>query len=341
MSSASTPTNPSIAVVIPNWNGKERLENCLAAATRQSVPSTVIVVDNGSTDDSVSYISKNFPNVIILEQSSNLGFAGGVNKGIAYALLHKISYVALLNNDAVPKNDWLEVMYNELLHQPQAGICTCLILDKNGELIDSTGEFYTNWGLPFPRSRGQKAPLADAAGKVFGASGGASLYRSILFQDVGYFDDIFFAYYEDTDISFRAQLRGWGVIYTPMAVVHHATGSTSRTIPGFNVKQAFRNLPILYLKNVPFGLLLPIGIRFFIAYNLMFFKAMLNTNRFAAVRGYFAAITLIPHALIARWHIQSTKKISAKAFNELLLHDLPPDQTGLRKLRSSFSLSRK
>src|SRR5690606_20741179 len=141
---------------------------------------------------------------------------------IRAALRKNTDYIALFNNDAVAHQDWLKNLVKTLEDDPETGIATCKLLSADKSRIDSTGDFYTTWGLPFPRGRGEaKLTKYDNDTRVFGASGGASLYRASMLKEIGLFDEDFFAYYEDVDISFRAQLAGWKVLYVPTAEAYH------------------------------------------------------------------------------------------------------------------------
>ncbi|HRN90152.1 MAG TPA: glycosyltransferase family 2 protein [Candidatus Saccharibacteria bacterium] len=325
-----------LAVVVLNWNGISDTALCLDALHKQTVPLTVIVVDNGSSDDSVQVL-ENRSDIILLKQPANLGFAGGVNVGIKYATENNFDAVALLNNDAVADKGWLTELVKTTETDEKIGIVTSLLLSEDGNLIDSTGEQYSKWGLPFPRSRGDKLANAPKSGLVFGATGGASLYKTALFKDIGLFDEGFFAYYEDVDISFRAQLAGWKVAYEPKAIAYHKQGATSKKIPGFTVYQTFKNLPLLFLKNVPHGLLFRTGVRFYFAYWLMLFNAIAKGSGIPAIKGLGKSFILGFKALSDRKDIQKNKRVTYKYIQSIMWDDLPPEQTGLRKLRKLFT----
>lgn len=326
-----------IAVIVPNWNGASSISDCLDSLSAQSTPATIIVVDNGSVDNSIHIIESKFPNVILLKQPKNLGFAGGVNRGIEYCIGNNFKFIALFNNDAVADKGWVKELRKTMDIDKKIGIVTCLFLHSNGKTIDSTGEQYSKWGLPFPRNRGESTVFAHNDGYIFGASGGATLYRTSLFQDIGLFDESFFAYYEDTDISFRAQLSGWKIAYNSEAIAYHEQGATSKKIPGFTVHQTFKNLPLLFLKNVPSELLLPIGLRFCLAYTLMYLNTFTHRTGWAATKGIFKAFVLSFRALKHRRAIQRNKNVTTAYIKSILWDDLPPDQTGLRKMRNLFT----
>jgi len=204
------------AVVIPNWNGREELAVCLDSLAEQTEPVEVIVVENGSTDGSVEMIRSSYPGVTLLVQPVNLGFAGGVNVGLRYALHRGHEHIALLNNDAVVEQTWLAELIAVMRNRDDLGMVASKFVTLDGRRIDSTGECYSTWGLPYPRGRDEEDLDAyDDAVDIFGGSGGSTLYRAAMLRDVGLFDEDFFAYFEDIDLSWRAQLRGWRAQLAP------------------------------------------------------------------------------------------------------------------------------
>jgi len=323
----------SVSVVIPNWSRKQDLSKCLHSLQAQTQKPHIIVVDNGSTDGSVIMLRHDFPEVEVIALPKNIGFAGGVNVGIRRALKREDDFVALMNNDAIADSRWLEELTREITADQHVGIATSKILDIQGETLDSTGEFYTIWGLAFARGRGEPADNRyDDHRNIFGASGGASIFRLKMLNDIGLFDDDFFAYYEDTDLSFRAQLRGWKVRFTPNAIVHHSIGATSSKIRGFTTYQTLKNLPLICYKDVPAQLLPFVLPRLFLAYSLFFWSAIARGQGGAAVRGLGMSVLLTPKKLIERRGIQKRRTVSVRYIREVILSDLPPGADRLRKL---------
>lgn len=330
----------SVLIVVLNWNGAKDTQKCVASLLDQSYRFfDILVVDNGSKDNSVPILEKlanKHKKVTLVKNPKNLGFAGGVNTGIRYALENKYQYVALFNNDATADKKWLKSLVDAM--DDDRAITTGLLLHANKKTIDSTGDFYSIWGMPFPRSRGDKATQIPESGEVFSASGGASLYKAELFREIGLFDESFFAYYEDVDMSFRTQLIGHKVYYTNKAIAYHKQGATSSKLPGFTVYQTFKNIPLLFAKNVPVGLLIPIGIRLLLLYVLMFGNALRKGSGWPAFKGWLASIWYFwTRALWDRFFIQSYKNVPFTYINRMIHHDLPPDQTGMRKFRSFFT----
>jgi GT2 family glycosyltransferase len=132
-----------VYVVIPNWNGADRIRACLDSLKNQTHDFQVVVVDNGSVDDSVGIVGKDYPSAVLIRHDKNEGFAGGVNAGIKYALHNGGKYVALLNNDAVADQHWLEHLVQFLDKHDKAGIATSNMTAEGGYLAPLAGQAYT------------------------------------------------------------------------------------------------------------------------------------------------------------------------------------------------------
>ena len=186
------------------------------------------------------------------------------------------------------------------------------------------------WGLAFPRDRDQPAEPVRESGEVFAASGGASLFRTALFADIGVFDEEFFAYFEDVDLSFRARLAGYRVRYCAAAVAYHDQGATSRTMSGFATRQFFRNLPLLLVKNVPARLLPAVLPRFVLVYSLMVLYQFRRGQGSPALHGAASSLRLVVRGLPRRWAIQRSRRVDPRTIRQQLWPGLPP---GMRVLR--------
>lgn len=322
-----------IAIVVPNWNGADSLGACLDSLLKQSLPARVIVVDNGSVDESANILAR-YDNIEVIQHATNKGFSGGVNAGFRRALEDECEYVAAFNNDAVAEKDWLQHLVHELDAHPHVGIATGKFLNEDGSHLDSTGDYYTVWGLPYPRGRGETDLTAyDRQNDVFGASGGASLYRVAMLRAVGLFDEDFFAYYEDVDLSFRAQLAGWKVRYTPKAIAYHQIGATSGKIKGFTTYHTLKNIPLMVWKDVPRSFFWRVWPRMVLAFWLFAGRAVLRGQFVAVAKGIIMGPVLWPKKLLERRHIQKNRKVSDGYLWGALVHDLPPNAHALRKLR--------
>jgi len=335
----------SVFVVIPNYNGSGELKASVDSVLAQSYTNfKLIIVDNDSHDASrriiEQYVSDD-KRVQAILRDKNYGFTGGVNPGFEQAIEEGIDYVAPFNNDAVANRHWLKELVDFLDRHPDYGIAACKLLHSDGKTIDSTGDIYTVWGLPYPRGRDETvSDNYDDETTIFGASGGASLFRVSMLRQIGVFDQDFFAYYEDIDMSFRGQLAGWKVGYVPTSIAYHGQGVTSgRMGNGFTTMQYVKNTPFIIIKDVPGSLLVHILPRFLFAYSISLVKALCNPSTTGgALRGFGKMLALIPKKLVERRRIQKTRTVEAAYIWSIMLHDLPPNARRLRSLRSKWQL---
>lgn len=247
---------PRVTVVIPNWNGERFLDLCLSSLRRQSFEDfETILVDNGSTDTSVDFTERNFPEVRVIPLNDNRGFSAAVNAGIRAS---RTEYVALLNNDTEVDPGWLTALGRAAESHPKAGLFASKLVDfHDRRLLDGAGDALRRSGLPYrighqELDRGQ----FDKPAFVFGASAAAALYRATLFEEIGPFDEDFFAYCEDGDISFRAQLAGYRCLYVPGAVVYHmGSASTGGKRSPTATRLGTQNSVNLLVKNLPTSLM--------------------------------------------------------------------------------------
>ncbi len=238
-----------VSIIVVNWNGKSFLDVCLSSALQQSYHSyEIILVDNGSTDGSVEFVRQNFPKVKVVELRENRGFAGGNNKGVEVA---QGDCIALLNNDTQVHNQWLENLVPPMLNDPTIGICSSKILIENSGKIDSAGDALTTWGVGVKRGFGEEPHRFETPEFVFGACAAAALYSKKMIEDIGFLDEDFFFNDEDTDLNFRAQLRGWKCMYVPSALVYHKVNATIGRLSDRHVYFHARNLEFLWMKNMP------------------------------------------------------------------------------------------
>ncbi len=214
-----------ISVIIPNRDGEPLLAECLDSLARQSRPADeVIVVDNGSADGSRELAAAHSLGPRLIELPGNGGFAAAVNRGIESA---GAEVIALLNNDAVADPRWIEAGLEAFQRYPLVFMFASKMLDKERpEIIDSAGDLYPPDGRPRSRGRGEAAREFDTPVEVLYPCAGAAFYRRSLFDEVGLFEESFFAYLEDVDLGLRARGRGHVCLYIPEAVVHHAGAMT-------------------------------------------------------------------------------------------------------------------
>jgi hypothetical protein len=246
-----TPLSPTISVIIVNWNGRDALECCLRSLEADAFAAEateLIVVDNGSSDGSVELLERVFPSARVIRNAENVGFAPAVNQGIRNA---RGEYVALVNNDVVATGGWLEELKRALDADPcrWAAAAQMRYLHQPGR-INSAGFLVDLAGRARDRNDGMPASAEPSEPiEVFGASGGAVLIRRSVIDEIGSFDEQYFAYLEDVDLAWRARRAGYTCIYVPAAVVLHEHSATSNRVKGLKTYLSVRNHVWTLAKN--------------------------------------------------------------------------------------------
>lgn len=240
-----------VTIVIPNYNGLRFLEDCLTSLEAQSYPAPILVVDNGSTDGSVAWIRENHKAVRVISLKKNTGFSKAVNIGIQKS---ETPYVILLNNDTKVKAGFTEALVSAIQKSERIFSVSAKMLDmKNEAVIDSAGDLYCALGWAYARGKGKTQDKYNIPARVFSACAGAAIYRKAVFEEIGYFDELHFAYLEDLDIGWRARIYGYENRYEPSAAVLHAgsASSGSRYNP-FKTGLSSANSVYVIGKNMPF-----------------------------------------------------------------------------------------
>ena len=240
-----------VSVVIPNFNGIAFLDSVLASLEGQTLNNfEVILVDNGSTDGSCSFVTANYPWVHLIELSENFGFCGAVNAGIRAA---KAPYVLLLNNDTEVKEDFVEEMLAAIRRHKNAFSCGARMVQYHDrDKLDDVGNYYCALGWSFARGRGKDIHAYETEDRIFSACAGAAIYRKKILEKIGCFDEEHFAYLEDTDIGYRARIYGYENWYAPKAIVYHVgSGTSGSRYNQFKTRYSSRNNIYLIYKNMP------------------------------------------------------------------------------------------
>ena len=309
---------PTISVIIPNWNGKDFLEDCLCAMRRQTFRDfETILVDNGSTDGSVEYVRTQFPEVTLLALPNNLGFTGGNIAGYAEA---SGSLITLLNNDTEAHPSWLEEIYKASQAYPGAGsFASKMMYFDQRERVENCGFDLGIAGTAVDLGRDEPdGPEWTQPRKVFGACGGAVAYRRCMLEEVGFLDPDFVMIYEDADLSFRAQLRGHECVYVPGAIVYHRYRVTISKAPSRQVYYSQRNIELVYLKNMPLGLILqsaPQRLLYEVGAAIYFSKQGAGSAFF---RAKLDVLKLLPSILRKRTQIQEGKTVTNSQMRAIL-----------------------
>ena len=238
-----------VTIVIPNYNGLKFMEPCMAALDKQLCRDfELLVVDNGSTDGSVEWLKEHGLPSIFLE--TNTGFSGAVNVGIKAA---KTPYVILLNNDTEAEPEYVGELLKAIEASPKIfSVSPKMIQLYHKELMDDGGDMYSIMGWAYQRGVGQEIERYDRPCHIFSACAGAAIYRREVFEKIGYFDEMHFAYLEDTDIGYRARIYGYENWYAPEALVYHVgSGTSGSRYNQFKTRYSSRNNVYLIYKNMP------------------------------------------------------------------------------------------
>ncbi len=244
-----------VSILILNYNGAAFIGPCLESVFIQDHPvDEVIVIDNGSTDDSIKAVRKDFPKAKVVEVGKNLGFSGGMNLGIKES---KNDLILLLNTDVVLDKSFLSKMVEAITQDSKVGSASSKVYklsEKPAKIFDTTGHvIFTNRLFT---DRGDGEPVVgqyDAVEEIFGTCAGTGLYKREMLEDCRveeeYFDESFFMFLEDTDLSWRAQLRGWKCLYTPHAIAWHHRGGTAKRKTKLVEIHNYKNRYMMILKN--------------------------------------------------------------------------------------------
>jgi hypothetical protein len=240
-----------VSIIVLNWNGKGFLERCLSSLSLQTYEDfETVLVDNGSTDGSVVFVRERFPQVRLIENQTNCGFAAGNNQAIRAT---DSEYVVTLNNDTEADPEWLAELVQAAETDRKVGACASrMLFADRPEIINSAGIALDRAGIAWDWKGGRRDdPDERRPVEVFGACAGAALYRRAMLDKIGLFDEDFFAYLEDVDLAWRAQWAGWRALSVPTArVLHYHSGTSGEGSP-FKNRLLGRNKVWLIAKNYP------------------------------------------------------------------------------------------
>lgn len=244
-----------VSIIIPNYNGEKYIANCLDSILEQSFYKIgqieIIVVDDCSNDNSVDII-KGYKDVILKENLTNSGFDISVNQGI---LASNGRYCLLLNNDVVADCDFVKFLYLHIEDHPNVfSVSAKMIRYYERDKLDDTGDFYNILGWAYKRGDGKPVDAFEKPTPVFSTCAGAGIYRRAFLDEIGLFDEEFFAYMEDVDLSYRGLINGYKNHYEPKACCYHigsATTADGQKYSAFKVRISARNNIYVAYKNMP------------------------------------------------------------------------------------------
>jgi GT2 family glycosyltransferase len=329
--------DPAASVVVLNFNGRKWLSGCLGAlaAQQDAPPFETIMVDNGSTDESVAEVRRSWAGVRVVEAVTNLGFAAGNNFGAREA---RGAWLVFLNNDTVPEPDWLARLFAEAEAHPECALVTSrLVFLHAPSIVDSAGDGYLRAGGAFKHGHGARAEDFASSREVFGACGGAFMIRRDAFDALGGFDARFFVNYEDVDLSYRARLRGLRVWYAASAIVRHAGSGSLGVVSPESVFHGQRNLEWTWIKNTPPGLLASTALPHAI-YSLAGVAHYIAAGRGGAVlRAKWAALRALPQVLADRRRVQATRTVEPSDLARLM----EPNWLAAKRREKRYQASRR
>lgn len=308
-----------VSVIIPTYNGSHLLGPCLEAVACQTRPADeTLVVDDGSTDGTAALLQERFPWVRPVRLDQNQGFVGAVNAGIGAS---QGEILALLNNDTEPEPGWLGALVAPLEADPTLGsTASKMLLFDRRDHLQSAGDGYSTGGVPINRGAWTRDDgRFDRKTDVFGPSGGAAAYRRSALDDAGGFDPWLVSYLEDVDLSWRLQLLGYRCRYMPEARVYHMVSAT-----GGGVRPSYfcgRNFPLVLVSDVPGALLRKYWRDVVREQGKIVLEALWHVREPAArarLRGYAAAVVLLPEAVRRRRRVQGMRRVSVDCLEQLL-----------------------
>jgi GT2 family glycosyltransferase len=329
----------AISVVVVNWNRRLLLESCLQSLGRQNLnqPFEVVVVDNGSDDGSPEMVLKEYEKSTVLglhliRNSENRGFCAANNQGFAVS---DSEFVALLNNDAEAEPNWLQKLASAFDGRPDVGMAASKILvHEDPRRIDKAGHLIYPDGQNRGRGSGElDEGQYDRVEEILWPDGCAAMYRRAMLDQIGGFDEDFFAYADDAELGLRARIAGWKCLYIPEAVVRHHRGATLGVRSSRRLELIERNRVLLAAKLFPWSLLW---------LNVLYFAMRLGAGLWAAItgqgevgkypgtrgklqaalavlKGDWQAVPLLPRMLAKRRDVERIRKLSPREVRRLIL----------------------
>lgn len=337
---------PLVTVAIASYNGRHLLEVVLPSLARQSFRDfEVVVVDDSSSDDTVEWLAERWPEAQVVALERNGGVTAALN---VCARAGRGELIALFNNDLEVHSDCLGELVAALRRYPEAGSAAAKLMNfHERDLIDGAGDVYTWAGVAGRRGHGERDEgQYDQPRAIFGACAGAALYRRTALQDVGYFDEDFYAVYEDVDWSLRAQLAGFACRYVPSAVVYHMESTTIGSDQSDFVRyQLWRNGMWVMVKGLPLGALARHAPRLILGQATKLGMALRDRKLGLLGRAWRDALRGMPDMLRKRRDIQGRRRIGVEQLDRLIGADGGAaespgpggDQCARRRIRSPIS----
>lgn len=312
-------TKPFFSVLILFWKSAQYLTGNLQALEEQTYKDfEVILLDNGASEPPNPAILEQYPNLNLqlLQSDTNLGFAAGNNLAARSAAGE---YLVLLNGDAFPERNWLATLHQAAQTDAEHCFASRLLQANNPDVLDGEWNVYHASGLAWRKNYNRPTSFSATSPRyIMSACAAASAYPRLAFEQIGGFDEDFFAYMEDIDLDLRLRLAGYPCLYLPDAVVRHVGSGSTGSRSDFSTFYGQRNLVWAFVKNMPgllFWLLLPAHLIVNIAYLL---AGVFMSNGKTLWQAKKAAIADLPKIWLKRQLVQSKRTSSVWHFAKLL-----------------------
>ena len=318
-----------IAVVILNWNGKIWLEKFLDNVIENSKTAEIVVVDNNSKDNSISYLTKNYPTIRIIKNKGNYGYAKGYNEALKQI---NSEYFILLNSDIEVTENWISPVIDLMEKDKKISACQPKILDYNHrnkfEYAGACGGFIDKFGYPFCRGRifnhlEEDLGQYNDSKEVFWATGACLFVRTTHFFEIGGLDEDFFAHQEEIDLCWRLKNKGYKIFVEPKSLVYHVGGGTLNVGSPFKTHLNFRNNLYMLFKNLPLSsLFIIMTIRLVldgIASITFLGKKKGVSHLFAVMKSHLTFYFEIPKLIAKRRKISQKSSIKGKTNYSILV----------------------
>jgi GT2 family glycosyltransferase len=329
-----TISSAKATVIIPNWNGGQWLPLCFKGLSEQEFKDfSVILVDNGSKDNSVDFVQKNYPLTTIISFPENKGFAAAVNAGIQKA---SSEFIVLLNSDTYPRPAWLANLIRALEKSPSSmgGVASKMLKMENPDIIENAGDMLSWQGAATKRGHGFPSANYHEMSEVLSVCAGAALYRKSFLTQTQGFDEHFFAYLEDVDLGLRGRHLGYKYLLAHDAEVLHQ-GHGSKLPQSHYVKLMTRNRLLLLFKNIPCRLFIKHFLSFLYG---QFYFLIAYRKPWHSILGYLSFLSQIPYVIRERQNVLKNSRLSQNEIENLLVKKMPEPpliKSLVNKLRKS------
>jgi len=315
--------NKRVSIILLTYNNNKDLAECIPSIFNQTYKDfELMIIDNGSTDGTIEFIKTNYPEIKLIETNSNLGYAGGNNIGFRHA---KGDYIVVINPDTFVDPNWLVNLIKPLEEDPHIGITNPKVLEYNDRDHGSCGNTSHYTGLHFPRGLEKSAATFTKPEIVSAISGCSFAIRREVLSRLKGFDPDYFLYLEDSDLSLRARLAGYDIMFTPESIVYHKHKTIITPQKEYYLE---RNRYMLLLKCYSMKLLIILLPAFILTEIVTWTHAAINGYKFAysKLRAYGWILFNVGKILEKRQDVKALKKISDRKFLQLIEPEIPFEQ---------------